>query len=296
MFYYQDNYAWNVVYTRYVYGYDWTAYSYSTMTAGRYFTNGPIELAMVRDRSNARWEMWSRAESDGELTFSIDASNPYFMDSWVTTVYNYAGWSYSNMRVGLFAENQQSYSIKTAFDFFSRGPAAQWAATQTYLSFWSQRNSTFNKYGACAISRSVTRVIVAPATGSNIQGLIGGEKYTVRVRSEGPSGVSAWVDIGWAPSPTTVLPAIAPVPALFLDAATLRTQAQLSMWADQSPNKRHFRASTPVSAPAVTKTSGESAAVTFSGTNQYLVYPPDSVRTGIHCVLRSLWLVPADVR
>lgn len=288
MYYYQDNYAWNVVYSRYTYGYSWTTYTYSSMSTGRYFSNGPIELAMVRDRSNQRWGMWSRAVGDGELTFSNNMYSQYIYDSWLSRWYNYAGWSYANMRVGLFAENQQSYAIKTAFDFFARGPYTQWAATQTYATFWAQRNSTLATLGACAISRSLTRIVVAPSTDSTIQGLMGGDKYTVKIRSEGPSGVSSWVDIGWTPTATTSQPSIAPVPALFLDAATLRPQARLATWADQSPNNRDFKANSLTTAPSVTKAAGETASVTFSGTSQFLWNPSTTVRKRV--VVRSVRL------
>jgi hypothetical protein len=280
----QDGYSWNSAQLRYTYGYSWTTTSYSSGYSDcRYFGTGPLDLVMVRDNPNQRWSLYSRSVGDNEATFQLNMYNPYLYDSWITgqTYYVTYPWrqgSYgmAQFRIGMFAENQQSFNIKVGWDKFVRGPASSWPTFQTYINYYATRNNTFNTQGACAISRSVNRIAPAPARSTFVSGLINGETYTVNIRSEGPSGVSAYVTVPWNPVPYLGPPGVSGgvVPDLFLDSATLSTTSGLTRWPDSSPKKRDFIAPATAQRPQVTKATGElTAGVVFDGASNYMWLP-----------------------
>jgi hypothetical protein len=194
----------------------------------------PMTLAMKREASSQSWRFgysWP-----GDTTGAAFTDTGYSLYDYSLRPFN-GVFDYSKFRIALYADSTYIYDLRVHFDWFGIFPAtnAQFAERKAWYDYWSVRNATLAAYGACAVSRDMTKVVSSEFTSTVIKGLDGTSSYEISVAARDAVSKSAFNASVTPPVfPSVQLPSNLPAPLVFLDANVLPASASAGMpsWKD----------------------------------------------------------------
>jgi len=172
---YQMNYQWNQLQVRYPYRYSWQSYHqifwWSSLTLSANLDSWPVDLLLMRGSASRTWTFYHKYWSDINYTPSFSGSIFYDTNSQGITI------DPTQMRVGMWAQQEASFTSRVLFDRFIVANSSSLAARSAFNGYWVARNQTLRTSGICAVARAVERIVPATQASYLARDLVGNEGY-----------------------------------------------------------------------------------------------------------------------